>query len=139
MENDVAPLESLLVHLDRLLGGELPIGPFIQWFNNLEWEDLIADDSSAVLVVFDIENVLQQMQDFPGTFDRDKARALLTELRDLLSEEIERLMARGAHPAPANSLSLTIGSLPLKSHRQSSGGVRRPFAGAVRPLVPGLA
>ena len=55
-----APRENLVRSLDKLLGGELPTGAFIQWFNSVEWDDLIASDSESDRAVWDIQNILYQ-------------------------------------------------------------------------------
>jgi len=87
-----APRDNLVCELDRLLGGELPIGAFIQWFNSVEWEDLMDEDSAALRSVWDIQNILYQIESHPEDFDREEARRQLRGIQSNLTPTSVRMI-----------------------------------------------
>lgn len=65
--NELQLLEKLDDFLGRLEDGSLEIGDFNTWFMNSEWEARMANNSSALRLGWDIQNILYEWQDFPGT------------------------------------------------------------------------
>ena len=51
--------------VEKLAGGSLDIGSFRKWFMNVAWEDLMASDSAALRLGWDIQNILYQHEDYP--------------------------------------------------------------------------
>jgi hypothetical protein len=64
-ENEVQLLERLVDFAGKLEGGELEIGEFNTWFMNSQWEARMANNSSALRLGWDIQNILYEWQDYP--------------------------------------------------------------------------
>lgn len=66
--------------VEKLAGGSLDIGSFRKWFMNLEWEALMASDSAALRLGWDIQNILYQHEDHPEDVPE---RTAIDEIRRL--------------------------------------------------------
>ena len=62
-----APFRALYEHLSQLENGLIEIGDFQNWFMSSEWEVRMANNSSALRLGWDIQNILYEWQDFPDT------------------------------------------------------------------------
>ncbi len=86
MTTSIAKREELLVMLSSRIGmvagGMLDIGSFKNWFTSLEWERLMADDSAALRLGWDIENILYQHDYDPEDVPE---RVVKEELQDILA------------------------------------------------------
>ncbi len=75
-------METLSVCLGKLEGGSLSIGEFSTWFTNARWESTMAENSDALHLGWDIQNILFEYQDFPGLIPSQRAIASLRALLD---------------------------------------------------------
>ncbi len=66
-ENELQLLEMLDVLTGRLEGGSLDIGAFDTWFMSSEWEARMVNNSPALRLGWDIQNIRYERQDFPDT------------------------------------------------------------------------
>ncbi len=66
-ENEQQLLERLDDLTERLEGGLVEIGAFNIWFMSSEWEARMANNSSALRLGWDIQNILFEWQGFPET------------------------------------------------------------------------
>jgi hypothetical protein len=91
-ENELQLLERLDDLTGRLEGGSLEIGAFSDWFMSSEWEARMANNSSALRLGWDIQNILYEWQDFPETIPTWR---VVRNIRDAMShyELLNRAMA----------------------------------------------
>jgi hypothetical protein len=72
-------LETLSVSLTRLVGSELSIGDFSQWFTNSRWEAVMAANSSLLHLGWDIQNILAEWMAFPELISNDSVATQVHE------------------------------------------------------------
>ncbi len=90
--------------VEKLVGGSLDIRSFRKWFMNLEWEDLMASDSAALRLGWDIRNILYQHEDHPEDVPEHRAiediERILHVYENASDEKSGHTHRRSAHPMP---------------------------------------
>jgi hypothetical protein len=82
-ENEVPLLERLEDFAGKLEGGELEIGEFNTWFMNSQWEARMANNSSALRLGWDIQNILFEWQDYPDVIPPWRLASNIREAMEL--------------------------------------------------------
>jgi hypothetical protein len=67
LSSQIALIRALHEHLDQLENELTEISAFNTWFMSSEWEARMANNSSALRLGWDIQNILYEWQDFPDT------------------------------------------------------------------------
>ena len=95
--NELQLLEKLDDRLGRLEGGSLEIGDFITWFMNSEWEARMANNSSALRLGWDIQNILYEWQDFPELTSVSRVTTSIRDARMQADLPVPTLHTRRQH------------------------------------------
>ena len=82
-ENEAQLLEKLEDFTGKLEGGELEIGEFNTWFVNSQWEARMANNSSALRLGWDIQNILYEWQDYPEVVPSRRVAHSIREAMEL--------------------------------------------------------
>jgi hypothetical protein len=93
-ENELQLLEMLEDFIARLEGGSLEIGAFNTWFMSSEWEARMANNSSALRLGWDIQNILYEWQDYPDAISSWRVSQNIREAASLYDLPVRSLAAQ---------------------------------------------